>query len=154
MRSWSFSRFSLYLNYIISTRAQLKCGSINSCFIAFCVLTLIAGVLRNALPSRAEHNAPRSQGRDLASQSAFCFHFRKSSGCLILSIPCNRSIRALSLESLSSCIREFQAENILLMEPDVRSLVKIADFGLSKLIDHDSLLKSVVGTPLYVGILE
>ena len=34
----------------------------------------------------------------------------------------------------------------------LRACVQIADFGLSKVIDEGSFLKSLVGTPLYVGV--
>ena len=50
--------------------------------------------------------------------------------------------------------RDLKLENILLCyrdNEDVPSLVKVTDFGLSKLVSQESFLKTVCGTKLYVA---
>lgn len=48
--------------------------------------------------------------------------------------------------------RDLKPENILLVSRENdESLIKITDFGLSKLIDERSLMKTFCGTPNYLG---
>lgn len=48
--------------------------------------------------------------------------------------------------------RDLKPENILLVNPeDAESLIKITDFGLSKLIDENTMLKTFCGTPTYLA---
>jgi len=45
----------------------------------------------------------------------------------------------------------FQPENILLWNDDVETLLKVTDFGLSKFVDTQSMLKTYCGTPNYLA---
>lgn len=47
--------------------------------------------------------------------------------------------------------RDLKPDNILLATTDDRTLLKISDFGLSKLVKNNSVLKTLCGTPLYVA---
>ncbi|KAJ9599094.1 hypothetical protein L9F63_010431, partial [Diploptera punctata] len=47
--------------------------------------------------------------------------------------------------------RDLKPENILLASDKDQTLVKVSDFGLSKFINSQSLLKTFCGTPLYVA---
>ena len=49
------------------------------------------------------------------------------------------------------CHRDIKLENILLDERRKTSLIKITDFGLSKLLDDTTLMMSYVGTPSYIA---
>lgn len=49
--------------------------------------------------------------------------------------------------------RDLKPENILLATSDEHALLKLADFGLSKLIKRKSALRTLVGTDLYVFFL-
>lgn len=44
-----------------------------------------------------------------------------------------------------------QPENILLASDQDYPLVKVSDFGLSKLVDAQSMMKTFCGTPMYVA---
>lgn len=44
-----------------------------------------------------------------------------------------------------------QPENILLATNEDMTLIKVSDFGLSKIIDEGSILKSLCGTPMFVA---
>jgi serine/threonine-protein kinase Chk2 len=44
-----------------------------------------------------------------------------------------------------------QPENILLSSDEYETLVKVSDFGLSKLVNSQSVLKTMCGTPQYVA---
>jgi serine/threonine-protein kinase Chk2 len=44
-----------------------------------------------------------------------------------------------------------QPENILLSSDEHETLVKVSDFGLSKFVNSQSVLKTMCGTPLYVA---
>ncbi|VEL21388.1 unnamed protein product, partial [Protopolystoma xenopodis] len=52
--------------------------------------------------------------------------------------------------------RDLKPENILLSGPDNRCLIKVTDFGLSKLVDSNTMLRTFCGTPTYLApeILE
>ncbi|KAI0737333.1 kinase-like domain-containing protein, partial [Daedaleopsis nitida] len=54
------------------------------------------------------------------------------------------------LHSLGIAHRDLKPENILLTD-DVPPVVKIADFGLAKVVDSDTALKTVCGTPAYLA---
>lgn len=43
------------------------------------------------------------------------------------------------------------SDNILLLDDDDKTNLKLSDFGLSKLLQEDSLLQTMCGTPLYVS---
>lgn len=47
--------------------------------------------------------------------------------------------------------RDLKPDNILLSTTDEYTLLKISDFGLSKLVRNNSVLKTLCGTPLYVA---
>ncbi|KRT78430.1 protein kinase [Oryctes borbonicus] len=48
--------------------------------------------------------------------------------------------------------RDLKAENILLKEKDnLDTIIKISDFGLSKILDNDSLANTRCGTPFYTA---
>merc|ERR1719508_457607 len=55
------------------------------------------------------------------------------------------------LHSKNVCHRDLKLENILLMEHDPASLVKVTDFGLSKQFSSTKLLETYVGTPIYMA---
>lgn len=55
------------------------------------------------------------------------------------------------LHSLGIVHRDLKPENLLFATPDEGSLVKIADFGLSKIVGEQALLKTACGTPGYVA---
>lgn len=45
----------------------------------------------------------------------------------------------------------FQPENVLLKECNTLSILKITDFGLSKIIDETTAMRTVCGTLTYVA---
>ncbi|XP_024941788.1 ovarian-specific serine/threonine-protein kinase Lok isoform X2 [Cephus cinctus] len=47
--------------------------------------------------------------------------------------------------------RDLKPENILLASDDDVTLVKVSDFGLSKLLDSETMMKTFCGTPMYVA---
>ncbi|XP_055295026.1 ovarian-specific serine/threonine-protein kinase Lok [Sitodiplosis mosellana] len=47
--------------------------------------------------------------------------------------------------------RDLKPDNILLASAEENTLLKISDFGLSKLVKNNSVLKTLCGTPLYVA---
>lgn len=47
--------------------------------------------------------------------------------------------------------RDLKPDNILLETMDDETLVKISDFGLSKLVQNESVMRTLCGTPLYVA---
>lgn len=47
--------------------------------------------------------------------------------------------------------RDIKAENILLATNEPNPLIKITDFGLSKMIHNNSVLRTVCGTPVFVA---
>ena len=55
------------------------------------------------------------------------------------------------LHSQGICHRDIKPGNILLKEPHNRSLLKLVDFGLSKLLCDTQQMSSVVGTPWYIA---
>lgn len=54
--------------------------------------------------------------------------------------------RLISNVFLSTC-----SDNILLLDDDEKTNLKLSDFGLSKLLQENSLLQTMCGTPLYVS---
>jgi len=54
------------------------------------------------------------------------------------------------LHSKQVCHRDLKLENLLLAQSKTFSLVKVSDFGLSKVLE-DGHLKSYVGTPVYMA---
>lgn len=44
-----------------------------------------------------------------------------------------------------------QPENILLASDSDITLAKVSDFGLSKLVDAQTMMKTFCGTPMYVA---
>lgn len=47
--------------------------------------------------------------------------------------------------------RDLKPDNILLETAESETLIKISDFGLSKLVQNNSALRTLCGTPLYVA---
>lgn len=47
--------------------------------------------------------------------------------------------------------RDLKPDNILLASSDAETLIKISDFGLSKLVENNSVLRTMCGTPHYVA---
>lgn len=69
---------------------------------------------------------------------------------------CLLGVRYLHLSGIAH--RDLKPENILLLnpphsvdDPNGADIVKISDFGLSRLIDEDSFMKTICGTPQYVA---
>lgn len=44
-----------------------------------------------------------------------------------------------------------QPENVLLATDDAETLIKVTDFGLSKFVGENSLMKTLCGTPSYLA---
>ena len=44
-----------------------------------------------------------------------------------------------------------QPENVLLASDDEETLIKVTDFGLSKFVGENSLMKTLCGTPSYLA---
>eukprot|EP00092_Neocalanus_flemingeri_P039015 GFUD01042471.1.p1 GENE.GFUD01042471.1~~GFUD01042471.1.p1 ORF type:complete len:687 (-),score=183.83 GFUD01042471.1:48-2108(-) len=55
------------------------------------------------------------------------------------------------LHSKNICHRDLKLANILLMEPNSRSLLKVSDFGVSKIWSASNMLESMVGTPAFMA---
>jgi len=55
------------------------------------------------------------------------------------------------LHSKQICHRDLKLDNILLMEPDPLSLLKVGDFGVSKVWSSTKVLGSLVGTPAFMA---
>jgi len=55
------------------------------------------------------------------------------------------------LHSQNICHRDLKLANILLMEPNPEALLKVSDFGVSKVWSSSNQLASMVGTPLYMA---
>lgn len=47
--------------------------------------------------------------------------------------------------------RDLKPENVLVTRPSPRRRAKIADFGLAKIIDGETFLKTACGTPAYLA---
>lgn len=47
--------------------------------------------------------------------------------------------------------RDLKPENILLSSDERETLIKVSDFGLSKFVNSQSIMKTLCGTPLYVA---
>lgn len=47
--------------------------------------------------------------------------------------------------------RDLKPDNILLENDDEETLLKVSDFGLSKFVQKDSVMRTLCGTPLYVA---
>lgn len=45
----------------------------------------------------------------------------------------------------------FQPENILLASEGAETLVKVTDFGMSRFVGENSLMKTLCGTPSYLA---
>ena len=55
------------------------------------------------------------------------------------------------LHSRGVCHRDIKPSNILLVEASNRSLLKLADFGVSKLLSESTVMDTCVGTPHYMA---
>ncbi|CAD6997033.1 ovarian-specific serine/threonine-protein kinase Lok [Ceratitis capitata] len=47
--------------------------------------------------------------------------------------------------------RDLKPDNVLLESANEETLLKVSDFGLSKFVQNDSVMKTLCGTPLYVA---
>ncbi|XP_073826361.1 ovarian-specific serine/threonine-protein kinase loki isoform X1 [Musca autumnalis] len=47
--------------------------------------------------------------------------------------------------------RDLKPDNVLLESSDEETLLKVSDFGLSKFVQKDSVMRTLCGTPLYVA---
>lgn len=47
--------------------------------------------------------------------------------------------------------RDLKPDNVLLETNDEETLIKVSDFGLSKFVQDDTVMKTICGTPLYVA---
>lgn len=47
--------------------------------------------------------------------------------------------------------RDLKPDNVLLETSDEETLLKVSDFGLSKFVQKDSVMRTLCGTPLYVA---
>lgn len=47
--------------------------------------------------------------------------------------------------------RDLKPDNVLLETTDEETLIKISDFGLSKFVQNESVMRTLCGTPLYVA---
>lgn len=47
--------------------------------------------------------------------------------------------------------RDLKPDNVLLESTDEETLLKVSDFGLSKAVNNDSVMRTLCGTPLYVA---
>ncbi|XP_067625623.1 ovarian-specific serine/threonine-protein kinase Lok [Eurosta solidaginis] len=47
--------------------------------------------------------------------------------------------------------RDLKPDNVLLESSNEETLLKVSDFGLSKFVQNDSVMKTLCGTPLYVA---
>lgn len=47
--------------------------------------------------------------------------------------------------------RDLKPDNVLLESADEETLIKVSDFGLSKFVQKDSVMRTICGTPLYVA---
>lgn len=47
--------------------------------------------------------------------------------------------------------RDLKPDNVLLHSTDEETLLKVSDFGLSKAVNNDSVMRTLCGTPLYVA---
>jgi len=55
------------------------------------------------------------------------------------------------LHSKQICHRDLKLANILMMEPDPLTLLKVGDFGVSKVWSSTKVLESLVGTPAFMA---
>ena len=58
------------------------------------------------------------------------------------------------LHSMGIVHRDLKPENLLLLSREAESMIKISDFGLSKIFNEVEVLKTACGTPGYVGIIN
>ena len=54
------------------------------------------------------------------------------------------------VHSMGICHRDLKPENVLLTA-DEPPMVKVADFGLAKVIDSMTMLRTMCGTPVYLA---
>lgn len=47
--------------------------------------------------------------------------------------------------------RDLKPDNVLLQSDNEETLIKVSDFGLSKFVQNDSVMRTLCGTPLYVA---
>lgn len=58
---------------------------------------------------------------------------------------------AIYLLFILSFQKKLKPENLLLSDPSDQARVMISDFGLSKMMSNEELMKTACGTPGYVG---
>ena len=55
------------------------------------------------------------------------------------------------LHSINICHRDLKLSNILMSQPDPECLLKISDFGISKIWTAENLLRTKIGTPMFMA---
>lgn len=68
---------------------------------------------------------------------------------MIFFTPAFIFILVLCLQGITH--RDLKPDNILLQDGNEETLLKVSDFGLSKFVHTDSVMRTLCGTPLYVA---
>lgn len=87
-------------------------------------------------------------GGDLLSRIQRCSYLPEEQSKLFFYQICH-AIKYLHDRKVTH--RDLKPDNILLATKDDETLVKVSDFGLSKLVQNNSVMRTLCGTPLYVA---
>ena len=66
-----------------------------------------------------------------------------------MSLHSNLPLRYLHSQNITH--RDLKPENVLLMSQDQECTIKVTDFGLSRVVGENSLMKTLCGTPSYLA---